>query len=646
MMRGHERHIEKSENKEHDRNESRLSFVVQHIDAAILMETLDRKIELLNDAFCKLFKLNQRPQDLKGKDSHDFHKELSENFLYPDKYLERISTIVTAAQPVLNEEIELVDGSIFQRDYRPAQLEDHSEHTGQLWLYKDITTLKGLEKKTNEQEAFYQKVLNNIPADITLLDKGHKYLFINQSGLSKDALREWIIGKDDFDYFLSQNKGLERAISRNKYFDQAISTGQVVQFEEKDMNADGQEITMLRHYYPYLNDKKEVEFVIGYGVNISKVKQDEQSLIQSIETYQNLIHNLDEVVFIVAADGTLKYVNPLWQQVFNKSYYESVGTPLSTFFTNEVFNRIEQDIQRIIGDLSLDKIKNELQILDCQGSVKYYQYYLSRFVGLQSDEVMVSGFIVDVTGQVNAREELLKILQKERNLSDMKTVFVNMVSHELRTPLSIIQSSAEIMELLHQQPNTQQETLKNYTSKIVGEVNNLKSLMDELLFISRIESDTLKFEASSIDVQVFITDIIQQSYAPWKDGRSLTLEVRGLARAVMVDHLMLKHIINNILDNALIYSSGKQTPELRLYFGNDHWSISCKDYGIGIPENEIEELGTSFKRGSNAGYIPGTGLGLVVVKYLTDKLKGRIQYQSTVGEGTLVRVTFPYLENK
>ena len=640
-MKGHISHIEKPLSNNDLNSFQMLTFMLKNIGVAAILESKKNTIEFVNQDFCNLFNIVISPSELIGIKTIDIIKASVHQFKDSSTFINRLNNILQDGIAIQNEIIDTNDGRLFERDYKPVILEGDVV-SGHLWIYRDITAHKKLEINNQSQQIFYQKVLNNIPADIAIFDKDQKYIFVNRLGVTKDVMRDWLVGKDDFDYFLSKNKGFERAISRRYYFEQALTSLNVVQFEEKDINKKGQELSNLRHYFPYVNEEKEVEFVVGYSVNISKIRQNEKLLIRSLETYQNLIHNLDEVVFIIDKNNILQYVNPLWEKVFKKSYYESVGNPLVDYFSPDIFETISKDIEHIKTDFSLDKIKGEIKIEGEDGNVKHYHYYFSRFYGILKEEVMISGFVVDVTDQVNAREELLKILQKERMLSDMKTVFVNMVSHELRTPLSIIQSSAEILELLYQQANPSKETLESYTFRIVDEVNNLKILMDELLLISRIETDKLQFNANEIDIVSFIDEIINNNYNPWKDGRNLTLEVRGSKQNIKGDKFMLKHIINNILDNAFKYSPDEQSPILRLFFGHNNWSLVCRDYGIGIPENEIKTIGTSFRRGSNAGFIPGTGLGLVVVNYFVEKHKGHVQYQSSLGKGTFVRITFPY----
>ncbi|MBS1578725.1 MAG: PAS domain-containing sensor histidine kinase [Bacteroidetes bacterium] len=620
---------------------NKLNFVLTYIDKAILVIDSNNNIEYANDVFCKLFGFTETSTYLIGTSACELLEKINQQIEQPQNIIEIINQIKANHKQLLKEEeILLKNGAIIAVDYLP--MNDDATNPSRLWLFKNISKYRNLQKKSQQQQAFYEKVLNNIPANITIFDTNHKYLFANKNAVAKEDMRNWLIGKDDFDYSLSKNEGFEKAIARRNYFDQSLQTNQTVQFEEKYVNNQGREIYNLQHFYPYFNAEKNVEFIVGYGVDISKIRQNEKLLVRSVETYQKLLNDLDEIVFIIDENNVLQYVNPLWEKVWGKSYYESVGVSLQHFLSEENNQFITTDVAALRKNAETDKIKRIIKVVFDNGEEKHFQYYLRRFYSLYKEELRVSGFMVDITDQVKAQEELMKVIEKERQLSDMKTVFVNMVSHELRTPLSIIQSSAEILELLQQDKSTSQEELQSYTQRIADEVKRLKDLMDELLLISRIEANKVNFNPSEINVTNFVQELITQQYNPWKDGRSLHLETRGTNRLVKADKFMLRHLLTNIIDNAFKYSPNTPEPNIRIFFGNDSWNIVCRDFGIGVPEKDIIDLGTSFKRGANVGDIQGTGLGLVVVRYFVEKHNGKIEYQSTEGQGTVVRLHFPY----
>lgn len=619
---------------------NKLSFILENISKAILLVGSANLIEYANEKFCNYFKLPFHPNSIIGKPVQDIKWQVIQAVQNPNYLQEAIEKIKLAKQAVKETEITLKDGTALLVDYAP--LFEEGEFQGHLWMFADITGMKQLESQKQQQQQFYEKVLNNIPADITIFDKNHKYVFANNHAVTKEDMRKWLIGKDDFDYSLSKSEGFEKAITRRNYFDQSLQTNQIVQFEEKYVNNQGKEIYHLRHFYPYINRENDVEFVVGYGVNISTIKQNEKLLIRSVETYQKLLNDLDEIVFIIDDKNVLQYVNPLWEKIWGKSYYESVGNCLGDFFDEQNNALLKQDIDLLRSDDKVDKLKRIIKVVPDSGEIKHFQYYLRRFYSLYKEELRVSGFMVDITDQIKAQEELMNVLEKERQLSDMKTVFVNMVSHELRTPLSVIQSSAEILELLQQDKATQIGELQTYTHQIIAEVKNLKDLMDELLLVSRIEANKINFNPDEINIVEFAESIARQHFLPWKDGRQLLVEVRGSNKPVKADKFMMRHLLSNVLDNAFKYSPDKPAPSLRIFFGQDNWSLVCRDHGIGIPDKDLSDLGTSFKRGGNVGNIQGTGLGLVVVRYFVEKHGGQIEYQSKEREGTIVRIHFPY----
>ncbi|TRZ66331.1 ATP-binding protein [bacterium] len=109
-----------------------------------------------------------------------------------------------------------------------------------------------------------------------------------------------------------------------------------------------------------------------------------------------------------------------------------------------------------------------------------------------------------------------------------------------------------------------------------------------------------------------------------------------------IDSGLMFHVFNNLTDNAFKFSRGKQNPELTLTFGKDNITIALKDYGIGIPDDEIKNLFKSFYRTKNALGISGSGIGLVIIKQFLDIHGGTIMVESVENNGTTFTVNLPY----
>ena len=125
-----------------------------------------------------------------------------------------------------------------------------------------------------------------------------------------------------------------------------------------------------------------------------------------------------------------------------------------------------------------------------------------------------------------------------------------------------------------------------------------------------------------------------------EDGRILEFEIVGEPCSVTLDSKLLGHTLSNLISNAFKYSVGKKNPDLTIHFKPNELVVSIKDYGIGIPEDELPKLFQPFFRANNVGEINGTGLGLSIAKEYIEVNKGEIAVQSTLGEGSCFEIKF------
>ncbi len=154
----------------------------------------------------------------------------------------------------------------------------------------DRTEYITAQKEIVNQKRFYETVINNIPTDIVVFDRNHRYLFINPEGIKNPELRSFALGKDDIDYAKHLNRSIEPALERRKYFNKAVETKQQVGWEESSVGLDGQKYTKLRRFFPIINEDGEIELVIGYGLEITdrkRLEEEQKGLLEKL-SYQNL----------------------------------------------------------------------------------------------------------------------------------------------------------------------------------------------------------------------------------------------------------------------------------------------------------------------------------------------------------------------
>ena len=236
-------------------------------------------------------------------------------------------------------------------------------------------------------------------------------------------------------------------------------------------------------------------------------------------------------------------------------------------------------------------------------------------------------------------KETRSALLKERELSDMKSRFVTMASHEFRTPLSSILTSAELLEL-HLASGRHEKCPKNI-HRIKNSVNHLTTVLNEFLSLSKLEMNSIKAAPISFVFDTFAKQLIENLQPILKKGQSIHYEGLGKSAELFLDRAFLNHTLINLLSNAIKYSKENQIISFTTKVNETNLTIAIKDNGIGIPEQDQKHLFGRFFRAHNVENIPGTGLGLNIVKKYVDLMGGTITFSSKLGKGATFTIQIP-----
>ncbi len=238
-----------------------------------------------------------------------------------------------------------------------------------------------------------------------------------------------------------------------------------------------------------------------------------------------------------------------------------------------------------------------------------------------------------------AQTELQRALEQERELGELKSRFVTMVSHEFRTPLGIIMSAVELLQ--HYSDRLPEEEKKLQLHEIQSSTKHMGGLMEQVLLLGRAEAGKLTCKPQPLDLATFADRIIDETQSISNRKCSITLQTEGDLTGARVDEALLRHILGNLVSNAVKYSPAGAEVLIQLRREGPNAALIITDRGIGIPEKDRERLFEAFHRCSNVGEIQGTGLGLVIVKRCVDLHSGSLDLQSEVGKGTTFTVRLP-----
>jgi PAS domain S-box-containing protein len=238
-----------------------------------------------------------------------------------------------------------------------------------------------------------------------------------------------------------------------------------------------------------------------------------------------------------------------------------------------------------------------------------------------------------------ANLRLLELLEHEQELGQLKSNFVSLVSHEFRTPLGIILSSSEILQ--HYFGTLDDEERREQLEAIQTSVLRMSNLMEEVLLFSRMEAGKFACHPESLDLEAFCQRVCDEIRSATQERCPISWHAENELNDAVGDKTLLQHLFTNLLGNAVKYSPAGSPVRFTARREEEDVLLTVSDRGIGIPTEAQSRLFDAFFRAHNAANVPGTGLGLVVVKRCVELHGGTISIQSSEGQGTTVSVRLP-----
>jgi PAS domain S-box-containing protein len=393
--------------------------------------------------------------------------------------------------------------------------------------------------------------------------------------------------------------------------------------------------------------------------------------MESTALLKAIIENAIDGIITIDERGSIESINPAACKLFQYTPDEVVGKNVSCLMPPPYKEQHDGYIQRYqrTGDPHIIGIGREVRGLKKDGSVFPFRLGVSE-VQYQGRKIY-TGFIHDLTRAKHAedqlkehaakleelvekrtmslketvmalqlaKEEVSQSLEKEKELSNLKSRFVSMASHEFRTPLSAIQLSAVLIDKYTQQQDN--NNVAKHINKIKNAVLNLTSILNDFLSLEKLEAGKVEPVFTSFDIVKFAEEITEEMQLIAKQNQLIVYQHTGKHSSVRLDQALLKNCIINLTGNAIKYSGENTFIEFNTEITDDKLIVVIKDNGIGIPENDQKHLFEAFFRAHNTGNIPGTGLGLNIVTRYTNLMNGNISFKSELNKGTSFTLSFP-----
>ncbi len=389
----------------------RLTELVNNLNNGVFVVDENREVVILNDFFCKLFGIKESPAEWIGMKGVELIKQIKGRFLDPARFLDDTEEIVKNRKAVLNEEVRMLNGQVFCRDFIPFVTE--GKYRGHLWKFTDITRQKTIGETFDTQRKFYEQVLNNIPADIVVFDSGHRFVYVNPMAITNPEIRRWIIGKTNEEYCRHTNKPLSLAENRNKVFEEVKKTKKLQEWEESFTLPDGSVKYHLRRMYPVLDDAGDLDMLIGYGVDITERKKIEEQIHLNEKRYREIFSYSQAWICTHDLQGRLMSLNPAACNILGYDEKSILGRTIQSFIPEKFRSQFSESYLAKIR--TEGKAEGVMSVVNKHGKNVYllYQNYL---LDENDEDPYVIGFAQDISQRLYAEEALKKSEEKYKSI--------------------------------------------------------------------------------------------------------------------------------------------------------------------------------------------------------------------------------------
>jgi PAS domain S-box-containing protein len=349
-------------------------------------------------------------------------------------------------------------------------------------------------------------------------------------------------------------------------------------------------------------------------------------------------------IFGIDSEGLVNEWNETSEQITGFTKGEVLGKDLVQTYITEDYR---ESVKKVLNDALLgeETANYEFPLFTKEGQRVTILLNSSTRRDIKGKTIGVLGVGQDITELAGYRNELeLKVnertlklnqaLEKQKELTRLKSRFISTASHEFRTPLSAINFAAGSIKNYWAKMNS--DIIEKKLEKIEDQVMHMTKLLDDILIFGQAEAGKLRQTPLNINLGDFISEIIEEVYGSFNKSHDIVIidKTKLKNSDIFIDEKLGRNIFVNLIGNAVKYSPDAKKVIVELSSEKNYLIISIIDFGIGISKSELKNIFTPFSRGENVDLIQGTGLGLSIAKEAIDAIGGEIIVNSNIGEGT------------
>jgi len=520
--------------------------------------------------------------------------------------------------------------SRLQSTYEEPQLkEEPSEQPSDqtiCFLEEDTQQIEG---EVGPAERKFRDIFNAMSDLLFYVDIKGNILDINNTALRMIGVKkENIIGKpfSSVKHLFSQ-KEMKRHLEGIK---NASRGTKVSDYEGNLVTKDG-----MKHRFLFSNDlikeKEKIKGILIRGRDVTQRQRAWDELVKLEEKYRVLAETSADGVITIDPLGRLTYVNPSFEKMCGRRKSQILATLFRDYLLEDsvyFFQQICMEVRK-----KNEKMENvELELVHEDKSVP-----IEVNIAPLKKENEFAGMVLtvrDITGRRRIEDELKK---SER----LKTEFMNIAAHELKSPVTPIKG---YLDLIIQDKNADEE-IKKWAKVSLRNAERLLKLVNDILDVSRLDSDTMRFEMEKLDTPAFLHEVAEDMKPAITDKNlKFIVNISKELPNIMGDKNRLSQVLKNLLGNSLKFTdNGSIAIEAKKKEG--HILIFIEDTGIGVSSDELKKIFIKFYQAYTGDdrNNEGTGLGLFICKEIIEKHNGKIWAESQVGKGSKFIIQLPHI---
>ncbi len=367
----------------------------------------------------------------------------------------------------------------------------------------------------------------------------------------------------------------------------------------------------------------EIEELIGKKIEVLVPESFRKGHVSQRESYAQKPHpramgsNLN--LLASKKDGSLFPVE------ISLTFYEFEGVKQIVSFVNDITVRkkAEQNLVKLTEELESKVNERTKELSDALLELNHTN----------------DGLKIEMEHRKRVEAQIRDMLEKEKELNELKSRFVSMASHEFRTPLGGILSSVTLIDRYSKgedAPKRDKQILN-----IKKSVRNLTNILNDFLSLDKLDQGKISSVSGEFSLTGLIDEIVDEFRENTDKGQAFSVTHSTQEMIIFQDKEMIRNVLINLISNATKYSPDSGTIFIRTEKNGALIKMEIEDQGMGIPEADQKHLFERFFRAHNVMNLQGTGLGLNIVKRYLDLMNGSISFVSKENQGTKFTVTLP-----